>query len=194
MEILFFNHFNAKHVGFKISENLQKACKKIKRHLLVFERKLEIKENTKFNYISDLKGIKEYDLKNKNILLAIGSRALNDTAEYYIKKGANIFTRVIQTPESISRAFGSCIKNSNIAILEPSKLGEFILEKKLCDYWKIDYIICRDSGGYSQFNWQQIISERNIQLFLVARPEVRYKSPYFFTEYDNLIYQITNKN
>ena len=177
-----------------ISENLQEACKKIKKHLFVFERKLEIKDNTKFNYISDLKGIKEFDLENKNILLAIGSRALNETAKYYIRKGANIFTRVIPTPESISRTFGSCIEKSNIAILEPSKLGEFILEKKLCDYWQIDYIICRDSGGYSQINWQQIISERNIQLFLVSRPVLRYKSPYFFTEYDNLIYQITSKN
>ena len=42
---------------------------------------------------------------------------------------ANVFTRVLPTYESITKAFGSCIKNSNIAILEPSKNNKSILEK-----------------------------------------------------------------
>ena len=177
-----------------ISDIISKACKEIGKSLLVFERKSEIKTNKNFTYISHLKGIKNVRLKNKNILLAIGSRSLDEIANHYLKAGANVFTRVISTPESVSRAFRSCIKNSNIAILNPSKKRENILEEKLCDYWKINYVLCRESGGYSQINWEKIISEINIDLFLVKRPKLKYKNPNFFSEYDNLINQITNKN
>ena len=137
-----------------------------------------------------MKDIENINLKNKNILLAIGSRALNDTASYYLKCGANIYTRVLPTPESISRAFGSCIKNSNISILEPSKAKDRILEKKLCDFWRIDFVLCRESGSYSQQNWEKIISESTMTLFLVRRPKLIKKSCLVFNEYNNLINHI----
>ena len=82
-------------------------------------------------YLNGLKDINKEVLVNKNILLAIGSRLLNETASYYLKCGANVFTRVIPTFESISKAFGSCIKNSNIAILEPSKKRKYFRKKTL---------------------------------------------------------------
>ncbi len=113
-----------------ISRNLIEACKKIKKPLLTFERKSEIKPFKNFYYINGLKDIKQEDLVNKNILLAIGSRLLDETANYYLTRGANVFTRVIPTYESISKSFGSSIKNSNIAILEPSKRKGNLLEKK----------------------------------------------------------------
>ena len=177
-----------------ISKNLNKACKKIKKPLLAFERKSEIKSSNNFHYITGLKDIKMVDLENKNILLAIGSRALNETASHYLKGGANVFARIIPTHESISRAFGSCIKNSNIAILEPSKTKDNFLEKKLCDHWKIDYILCRDSGSYAQMNWEEIVNESDIKLFLVKRPDLKYKNPLTFCDYDELINQIKIKS
>ena len=130
----------------------------------------------------------------RDSLLAIGSRLLNETANYYLKCGANVFTRVIPTYESISKAFASCIKNSNIAILEPSKKKGDILEKKLCDYWKIDYILCRDSGSYSQINWEEIVYESDMDLFLVKRPKLKDKNSDIFFDYDSLINQITKKS
>ncbi|ABM71776.1 possible precorrin-6X reductase [Prochlorococcus marinus str. MIT 9515] len=174
-----------------ISKNLNEACKKIKKPLLAFERKSEIKHSKNFNYINGLKDIKRQGLVNKNILLAIGSRLLNDTASYYLECGANVFTRVIPTYESISKAFASCIKNSNIAILEPSKKKGNILEKKLCDHWDIDYILCRDSGSYAQMNWEAIVYGSDINLFLVKRPKLKFKNPLLFFDYDELINQIT---
>ena len=113
-----------------ISDNLNNACKEINTPLLVFERKSLMNNANNFNYIDDLKDINKGDLENKNILLAIGSRFLNDTANYYLNCKANVFTRVLPTYEGITNAFGSCIKNSNIAILEPSKSENIILEKK----------------------------------------------------------------
>ena len=125
--------------------------------------------------------------------MAIGSRSLNETASYYSSYGANIFTRVLPTSKSISKAFGSCIKKSNIAILNPSKKKEDILEKKLCDYWKIDYILCRDSGSYAQINWEEIVYESDIKLFLVKRPKLKYKNSLIFFDYDKLINHITRR-
>ena len=170
-----------------ISENLNKACKKIKVPLLAFEREFMMNNANNFYYIDDLKGIDKGDLENKNILLAIGSRFLNDTANYYMKCKANVFTRVLPTYESITKAFGSCIKKSNIAILEPSKSEESTLEKILCDFWRIDYVLCRESGSYSQKNWESIIKGSKMKLFLVKRPKLKHAYSYYFNQYENLI-------
>ena len=177
-----------------ISKNLINACKEINTPLLAFERKSKIKNTKNFIYIDDLKNINKSNLENKNILLAIGSRFLDDTANYYMNCNANVFTRVLPTYESITRAFGSCIKNSNIAILEPSKNNESFLEKKLCDFWDIDYILCRESGSYSQKNWERIVSGSEMKLFLVKRPKVKNDYSYSFNQYENLIDHIVKTN
>ena len=173
-----------------ISKNLYDGCKEINIPLLLFERKSLINNTNNIFYIDDLKDINNVDIENKNILLAIGSRFLNDTANYYINCKANVFTRVLPTYESITKAFGSCIKNSNIAILEPSKNNKGILEKKLCDFWEIDYVLCRESGSYSQKNWESIVSGSKMKLFLVKRPNVKNDYSYTFDQYHNLINHI----
>ena len=176
-----------------ISKYLNNACKENNTPLLVFERKSLIKNTNNFIYIDDLKDINKVDLEDKNILLAIGSRFLNDTANYYINCKANVFTRVLPTYESITKAFGSCIRNSNIAILEPSKNEGSILEKKLCEFWKIDYVLCRESGSYSQKNWESIISRSKMKLFLVKRPKLKNDYSSSFNQYENLINHIIKK-
>ena len=126
-------------------------------------------------------------------MLFRSSRLLNDTARYYMNCKANVFTRVLPTYESITKAFGSCIKNSNIAILEPSKNEKSMLEKKLCDFWRIDYVICRESGSYSQKNWERIVSGSKMKLFLVKRPKVTNDYSCSFDQYQNLINHIIKK-
>ncbi len=177
-----------------ISRNLNSACNEINTPLLVFQRKSIINKNNNFIYIDDLKDINKSDLENKNILLAIGSRSLVETANYYMNCNANVFTRVLPNSESITKAFGSCIKTSNIAILEPSKNNESILEKELCDFWEIDYVICRESGSYSQKNWESIVSGRKMKLFLVKRPKVKNDCSYSFNQYEDLIDHIIKTN
>jgi len=176
-----------------ISKNLNNACKEINTPLLLFERKSQINNSNNIFYIDDLKAIKKSDLENKNILLAIGSRFLKDTANYYMNCNANVFARVLPTCESITKAFGSCIENSNIAILEPSKSVLSNLEKKLCDFWEIDYVLCRESGSYSQKNWESIISGSKMKLFLVRRPKLKNDYSYSFYQYDHLIEHIISK-
>ena len=177
-----------------ISKNLNDGCKETNIPLLLFERKSPINNTNNFFYIDDLKDIQYVDLENKNILLAIGSRYLNDTANYYMNCKANVFTRVLPTYESITKAFGSCIKNSNIAILEPSKNNKSILEKKLCDFWEIDYVLCRESGSYSQKNWESIVSGSKMKLFLVKRPKVKNDYSHSFNQCQDLIDHIIKSN
>ena len=177
-----------------ISKNLSDACKEINTTLLLFERKSLVNNTNNFFYVDDLKDIDNVDLENKNILLAIGSRFLNDTANYYMNCKANVFTRVLPTYESITRAFGSCIENSNIAILEPSKNNGIILEKKLCDFWAIDYVLCRESGSYSQKNWESIVFGSKMKLFLVKRPKVENYYSHSFNLYKDLINHIIKIN
>ena len=177
-----------------ISKNLNKACKIIKKSVFTFERKSKKKQSKNVYLIDGLKDINNKLFINKNILLAIGSRFLDETASYYLKYGANVFARVMPTCEGISKAFGSCVKNSNIAIFEPSKQRRITLEKKLCDHWKIDYIICRDSGSYAQMNWEKIVYKSDMKLFLVKRPKLNHKNQLIFSEYDNLIKEITKNH
>ena len=176
-----------------ISKYLNNACKKNNTPLLVFSRKSLINKASNFYYIDDLRDISKGNLENKNILLAIGSRFLKETASYYMNCKANVFTRVLPTYESITKAFGSCIKKSNIAILEPSKSEKSILEKKLCEVWSIDYVLCRESGSYSQENWERIISGSKMKLFMVKRPKLKNDYSYYFYKYENLIDHIIRK-
>ena len=172
--------------ALRISENLIKACQKINKPFFRFERNLRNLNNKNFNYVEDPISISGVNWKNKKLLLAIGSRFLDTTASFYLDKGADVFARILPTSESISLAFRSRLKKSHIAILEPSKNKFNNLERNLCHFWKIDYVLCRDSGGYSQNIWEQMHSEGLIKLFLIQRPEVG-TNVLLFSEYDDLI-------
>ena len=172
--------------AMQISANLIKGCKKLNKMLLRFERQSQVKSSLNSRFVDDFKGIKISDIRNKNLLLAIGARSLNEVADYYMNLEVNIFARILATEDSILNGFSSCIRNSNIAILNPSKFGENKLEYFLCKNWNIDYILCRDSGSYSQMIWEEISERTNIKLFKLRRPAEK-KVPYVFSDYDSLI-------
>ena len=160
----------------EISRKLINVSNKISMTLIRYERHLYKKVDKRFQVVSNLHGITGVDLQNKNLLLAIGSRYLDGTAKFYMDLGVNVFARILSTPESISRAFASCIKNTNLAILNPTKIKENNFENSIefdiCKYWGIDYILCRDSGGYPQRLWEQISLSTKIKLFLYKRPKI----------------------
>ena len=196
-EFILFNNIDyvidATHpFAIKVSENLCKACAQVSKSVYRFERYYSKElSNNKYQVISNLRGIESYPLKNKNLLLAIGSRSLESTAQYYMDLGANVFTRIISTPDSISKALSSSINNTNIAILNPTKNKDAFLEMYLCRFWKIDYILCRDSGGYSQIAWENVSIKNNIKLFLLERPKINLNNM-VFSNYDLLVEKIVN--
>ncbi len=173
--------------AINISKYLICATKSIDIPIFTYRRIYENKSNVEI--ISDFKDINSEEIKNKNILLAIGSRKLDEIAKFYIDLGANVFARIIATPESILNGFSSCLDNSKIAILNPSEYKKDNLESYLCKYWSIDYIFCRDSGGYSQKIWDEVCSQSDIKLFLLKRPQIK-DSDFVFSKYDDLINKI----
>jgi len=177
--------------AINISTNLISACSDISLPIFRFERIYKCK--SKVEIISKFESINHAVIKNKNILLAIGSRTLYEVARFYSDLGANIFARILATPQSISKGFSSCIDQSRLAILNPSKSYVNNLEYYLCKYWNIDYIICRDSGGYSQIIWDKICFKSNIKLYLLKRPKVQTNS-LIFSQYDDLIKEIIKLN
>ena len=170
-----------------ISKNLINACSDISLPIFRYERAYQCKSN--FEIISNFEGMVHESVKNKNILLAIGSRFLSEVAKFYSDLGANIFARILATPHGISKGFSSCINNSRLAILNPNSSKENNLEYYLCKYWNIDYILCRDSGGYSQIVWDEICLKSNIKLYLLKRPHIQTNS-LSFSKYDELINKI----
>ena len=173
--------------AINISKNLIAASIDISIPIFRFERIYRYKSNVEI--ISNFKGLPHEGIHNKNILLAIGSRALCEVASFYSDLGANIFARILATPQSICNGFSSGINHSRLAILNPNKYKGNKLEYHLCKYWNIDYIICRDSGGYSQIIWDEICLKNNIKLFLIKRPEMVHNS-ITFSQYDDLIKMI----
>ena len=173
--------------AINISKNLISACSDTSLPIFRFERVYQYKSNVEI--ISKFEDITHEAIQNKNILLAIGSRALSEVARFYSDLGANIFARILATPHGISKGFSSCIKHSRLAILNPSFTTGKNIEYYLCKYWRIDYILCRDSGGYSQIIWDEICLKTNIKLFLLKRPEFQTNSLIFF-QYDDLIKNI----
>ena len=93
--------------AMQISANLEKGCKKLNKMLLRFERQMQVKSSSKSSFVEDLKGIRISEIKNKNLLLAIGARNLNEVAEYYMNLEINIFARILATQESILNGFSS---------------------------------------------------------------------------------------
>ena len=174
--------------AINISKNLISACSDISLPIFRYERVYQYKSNVKI--ISNFEDMAHETIKNKNILLAIGSRALSEVAKLYSDLGANIFARILATPHGISKGFSSCINHSRLAILNPNNSKGNNLEYYLCKYWSIDYILCRDSGGYSQIIWDEICLKSNIKLFLLKRPRVPTDS-LIFSQYDDLIQKIT---
>ena len=173
--------------AINISKNLISACSDISIPFFRFERISQYKSDVEI--ISNFEDINYKFIKNKNILLAIGSRALNEVARFYTDLGANVFARILATPNSISKGFSSCINHSRLAILNPSNSKRNNLEAYLCKYWRIDYILCRDSGGYSQIIWDEICLRSNIKLYLLKRPEMQ-TNALIFSRYDDLIKRI----
>ena len=130
-------------------------------------------------------------IENPKLHIITGKLKNKDEIINFIKK--NKIICVVDATHPFAVIISENLKNANIAILEPSKNNKSILEKKLCDFWEIDYVLCRESGSYSQKNWESIVSGSKMKLFLVKRPKVKNDYSYSFDQYHNLINHIIKK-
>ena len=155
-----------------ISSQLIQACKFSDYVLIRFDRPIYNSPSSVF--LTDSNQLKDFPLKGKRLLLAIGSRYLSKYVFNARKSGARVFARVLPNPRSIIGALNCSIPEEDIAVLKPfdsSSEGE--TELALCRRWSINSILCRQSGGLTQFSWQRICQENNLKLFLIARPKIQ---------------------
>ena len=120
--------------------------------------------------------IKELSTKSfigKNVLLALGSRYLRESVLTISQAGGNVFARILPSPLSLRLALSSSLPSNHLAVLKPFQEDSHgAIESALCRYWSIDCIICRQSGGLAQKNWQEICQKQNLDLFLIKKPDV----------------------
>ena len=153
----------------KITPTIAKVCSENCQPFIRYERPVENILNA--FVIQKLSDLADYDLKNKSILFALGSRHLHEALTFARGLGANVYARVLANPDSIKKTLSSSILKTNFAVLNPSLSTDGEIEKALIRKWNIDVVVCRQSGGRIQSLWQRVCLRMGIDLFLLERPE-----------------------
>ena len=152
-----------------ISKNLERACEGEHQRLLRFERAFDIPNAA--TMISSPSELSIHRLEGRRLLLALGKRQLHQAVTSSYASGANVFARVLPTPEGLREASRSGLPDDHLAVLRPlqgANPGEY--ELALCRRWSITDVVCRQSGGQTQDLWQRICQKNQIRLFLITRP------------------------
>ena len=152
----------------KITASISKICKELDQPFIRYERPIpDILNAFLIKKFSDLNN---YDLKNKSILFALGVKHLEEALISARDSGANVYARILANPDSIKKTLSSSIRKTNFAVLNPSGLNDGEIEKALVRKWKIDGVVCRQSGGRTENLWQQICLSMGIDLWILERP------------------------
>ncbi len=152
----------------EITPKISKVCKELNQECIRYERPInDILNAFLIDSFSDLKNFK---LKNKSILFALGSRNLQEYVVFARDLGANVYARVLANPESIKKTLSTSIPKTNFAVLNPSSKCDGKIEKALIRKWAIKGVICRQSGGKTEQLWYQICISMGVDLWLIKRP------------------------
>jgi precorrin-6A/cobalt-precorrin-6A reductase len=152
----------------KITRSISKVCRELGQPFIRYERAIGHIANAFL--IKNFSDLRNYDLKNKSILLAVGVRHLQEALFFARNSGANVYARVLGNPESIRKTLSSSIQKTNFAVLNPSASSNGKIEKALLRKWNIAGVVCRQSGGRNEILWQQICLSMGINLWLLERP------------------------
>jgi len=154
--------------AIKITRSISKVCEEVGQPFIRYERAINSISNAFL--IQKFSDLRNYDLKNKSILLAVGVRHLQEALIFARDSGANVYARVLANPESIRKTLSSSIQKTNFAVLNPSVFSNGKIEKALVRKWNIDGVICRQSGGRNENLWHQICISMRINIWLLQRP------------------------
>ena len=152
----------------RITRSISKVCKELGQPFIRYERAIDNISNAFL--IEKLSDLRNYDLKNASVLLAVGVRHLQEAFTFARNSGANVYARVLANPESIRKTLSSSIQKTNFAVLNPSASSNGKIEKALIRKWNITDVICRQSGGRNEFLWHRICLSMEINLWLLKRP------------------------
>ena len=170
--------------AIKITRSISKVCKELGQPFIRYERSIENISNAFL--IEKFSDLRNHNLKNKSILLAVGVRHLQEALIIARNSGANVYARVLANPESIRKIMASSIQKTNFAVLNPSASSNGKIEKALLRKWNISGVICRQSGGRNEILWHRICLSMGINLWLLERP-TKFKHIDSVDSYEKLI-------
>jgi len=171
----------------KITRSISKICKELGQPFIRYERAIDNVSNAFL--IEKFSDLRNYDLKNKSILLAVGVRHLQEALSFTRNSGANVYARVLANPESIRKTLSSSIQKTSFAVLNPSASSNGKIEKALVRKWNITGVICRQSGGRNEVLWHRICLSMGIDLWLLERPS-KFKHINSVDSYEKLIIRL----
>ena len=116
----------------------------------------------------NLKALAHHRLAGQRLLLAIGARQLAEAVA--LSPGALHHARLLPNPEALQRAMAAGIAPQRLAPLRPGGSGEAALLAALLSRWRIDAILCRQSGGITETLWRQLAASQGCELLLLQRP------------------------
>ena len=116
----------------------------------------------------NLKALAHHRLAGQRLLLAIGARQLAEAVA--LSPGALHHARLLPNPEALQRAMAAGIAPQRLAPLRPGGSGEAALLAALLSGWRIDAILCRQSGGITETLWRQLAASQGCELLLLQRP------------------------
>ena len=157
--------------ALKITEFLRIACGTFDQKLIRFERSLV--SPVWANYLSNIKDLARFSLNGKRILLALGSRMINEAVLSVRESGGIPFARVLPTPAGLRAALGADLPKDSLAVIKPFQGDSSSIEIALCKRWSINSVICRQSGGITQYMWERICLETKMDLWLISRPKLQ---------------------
>ena len=168
-----------------ISKNILEVIKF--KNIKYFRYEREVTEtifDERFESLKDMISYINLNLKNKNILSTLGSKAL---AELINIQDNNVYVRILPTTKSIENAEKSgFLPNQILAIQGPFSES---LEREFLNFYKIDYILTKDSGDVGGTDKKILACQKlGVKILALSRPKVDYYN--VFNNIDNLIDEI----
>jgi precorrin-6A/cobalt-precorrin-6A reductase len=157
----------------QISAQLAEALGQLPAQPLLLRLKRHLLSDPSDRLLADLEALAPHrlaphSLAGRRLLLAIGARQLGRAVA--LSPGALHHARLLPTAEALQRAMAAGIAPERLACLRPGGGGEAALLAALLRRWRIDVILCRQSGGITETLWRQLAASQGCELLLLRRP------------------------
>lgn len=153
-----------------ISAQLQQVCAEQRQSLLRLERPRESGADAVL--LHDLETLKGCSLSGRRLLIALGGRCLGEAATAARSARAELFARVLPSVDGLRQALAVGLPEGRLAVLRPLHgVPPGAVERALCRRWRIDDVVCRQSGGVTEHLWREIAREQGVRLWLLRRPD-----------------------
>lgn len=148
----------------RISAALARVCAARQQPLLRLGRPLEpIGTARLLDGPPDLAGLSR---PGERLLLAIGARRLGLAVQH--SPQAIHHARLLPDPAGLRLALAAGLAPERVACLRPG--GDGRIEAALCRRWRIEAVLCRQSGGTTEALWRRLCHEQGLELRLLRRP------------------------